>query len=199
VWGLSSTDAQFADFVRVHGPSLVHTAALLTGNHHSGEDLAQTVLTKVYLRWSRIDAPLAYAQKALVSTHIDGWRRFWRAETPTDSMPESSRHGGGAADSADGTADIGAVDSRDELRRALSSLSRRDRAVVVLRYYADLSEAQTAQLLDLPIGTVKSAASRALAQLRVQARVATIRSLGNHPLGNDPLGNEAISTAQEAS
>jgi RNA polymerase sigma-70 factor (sigma-E family) len=163
---MSGTDAQFADFVRDHGPALVHTAVLLTGNHHSGEDLAQTVLTKVYLRWSRIDSPLAYAQRALVSTHIDGWRRFWRAETPTESMPEPSIGGDDA--------DIGAVDSRDELRRALSGLSRRDRAVVVLRYYADLSEAQTAQLLGVPIGTVKSAASRALAQLRVEARMATI-------------------------
>lgn len=156
-------DAAFAAFVREHGAQLQHTARLLTGNHHSGEDLVQTVLTKMYLRWSRIDAPLAYAHKALVSTHVDGWRRFWRGETPTEVMPERSVDplAGGGGDT------YGAVEARDELRRALSTLSRRDRAIVVLRFYADQSEAQTAQALGLPVGTVKSATSRALAALRV--------------------------------
>ena len=156
-------DAAFAAFVHEHGAQLQHTARLLTGNHHTGEDLVQTVLTKMYLRWSKIDAPLAYAHKALVTTHVDGWRRFWRGETPTEVMPERS---------VDPTAHqpwdtYGAVDSRDELRRALSTLSRRDRAIIVLRFYADQSEAQTAHTLGLPVGTVKSATSRALAALRV--------------------------------
>ncbi len=157
-------DAAFAAFVREHGPRLQHTARLLTGNHHSGEDLVQTVLTKMYLRWSKIDAPLAYAHKALVSTHVDGWRRLWRGETPTEVMPERS---------VDPTVQpwdtYGDVDARDELRRALSTLSRRDRAIIVLRFYADLSEAQTAETLGLPVGTVKSATSRALSALRVAA------------------------------
>lgn len=149
--------------MREHGARLQHTARLLTGNHHSGEDLVQTVLTKMYLRWSKIDAPLAYAHKALVSTHVDGWRRLWRGETPTEVLPERS-----VDPTADAPGDTyGAVDSRDELRRALATLSRRDRAIVVLRFYADQSEAQTAETLDLPVGTVKSATSRALAALRV--------------------------------
>lgn len=158
-------DAAFAAFVREHGARLQHTARLLTGNHHSGEDLVQTVLTKMYLRWSKIDAPLAYAHKALVSTHVDGWRRLWRGETPTEVIPERSADAAlpRPEDSYD------AVDSRDELRRALSGLSSRDRAIIVLRFYADLSEAQTAETLGLPVGTVKSATSRALVALRVAA------------------------------
>lgn len=156
-------DAAFAAFVREHGARLQHTARLLTGHHQSGEDLVQTVLTKMYLRWSRIDAPLAYAHKALVSTHVDGWRRHWRGETPTEVMPE---HSVDPTASSPGDA-YGAVDSRDELRRALATLSRRDRAIIVLRFYADQSGAQTAATLGLPVGTVKSATSRALATLRV--------------------------------
>lgn len=166
-------DAAFAAFVREHGAHLQHTARLLTGNYHSGEDLVQTVLTKMYLRWSKIDAPLAYAHKALVSTHVDGWRRFWRGETPTDVLPEgpAGAAGGPAGFGAPASPadDYGAVDARDQLRRALAALSRRDRAIVVLRYYADQSEAQTAEILGLPVGTVKSATSRALAALRVAA------------------------------
>jgi RNA polymerase sigma-70 factor (sigma-E family) len=159
----ADSDAPFTEFVREHGASLQHAARLLTGDHHAGEDLVQTVLTKMYLRWSRIEAPLAYAHKALVTTHVDGWRRFWRGETPTETLPEP------IPESYVDRSGQGAVDARDELRRALATLSRRDRAVVVLRYYADQSEAQTAQLLGLPVGTVKSATSRALAALRVAA------------------------------
>ena len=156
-------EAQFRAFVETNGATLLHAARLLTGDHHRGEDLVQTALTKVYLKWGRIDAPLAYARRALVTAHIDSTRRKWWGERPTEWLPESATDDGGA----DG--DVNGSDSRDELRRMLAGLEPRDRAVIVLRYYCDLSEQDTAATLKMPLGTVKSSCARALAKLRVQA------------------------------
>ncbi len=152
-------DAGFRSFVEANGATLLHAARLLTGDHHRGEDLVQTALTKVYLKWGRIDAPLPYARKALVTAHIDQSRRKWWGERPTEILPE---HPTSANES-------GASDTRDELRRMLAGLEPRERAVVVLRYYCDLSEQDTAATLGIPVGTVKSSCSRALARLRVEA------------------------------
>ena len=152
-------DAGFRSFVEANGATLLHAARLLTGDHHRGEDLVQTALTKMYLKWGRIDAPLPYARKALVTAHIDQSRRKWWGERPTEILPEQS-----APDSDSGTSD-----TRDELRRMLAGLEPRERAVVVLRYYCDLSEQDTAATLGIPVGTVKSSCSRALARLRVEA------------------------------
>src|SRR4051794_34456052 len=132
----------------------------MTGDHHRGEDLVQTALTKVYLKWGRIDAPLPYARKALVNAHIDQTRRRWWGERPTETLPEPPD------DRAAG--DEAASESRDELRRILAGLSPKERAVVVLRYYCDLSELDTAASLGMPLGTVKSTCARALARLRVE-------------------------------
>lgn len=162
-------EAGFRAFVETNGASLLHAARLLTGDHHRGEDLVQTALTRVYLKWDRIDAPLAYARKALVSAHIDSTRRRWWGEKPTESLPELGDGAGGP-----GSSDSAAVtdaDDRDELRRLLTGLSSRERAVVVLRYYCDLSEQETAATLGMPVGTVKSTCSRALARLRVELTV----------------------------
>jgi RNA polymerase sigma-70 factor (sigma-E family) len=147
----------FRAFVDAHGATLLHAARLLTGDHHRGEDLVQTALTKVYLKWDRIDAPLAYARKALVTGHIDSTRRKWWGEQPTETLPETA--------DAD---EMATSDMRDELRRLLGELNPRERAVVVLRYYCDLSEQETAATLGMPVGTVKSTCSRALARLRVE-------------------------------
>jgi RNA polymerase sigma-70 factor (sigma-E family) len=155
-------DAAFRAFVEANGATLLHAARLLTGDHHRGEDLVQTALTRVYLKWDRIDTPLAYARKALVSAHIDSSRRRWWGEKPTSELPETP-----AAESTD----MGAADERDELRRLLAGLSPRERAVVVLRYYCDLSERDTAANLGVPVGTVKSTCSRALSRLRVEIGV----------------------------
>ena len=152
-------EAGFRAFVETNGPTLLHAARLLTGDHHRGEDLVQTALTRLYLKWGRIDAPLAYARKALVNAHIDQSRRRWWGERPTEVLPE-------VAASAPETA---AADQRDELRRMLAELAPRDRAVVVLRYYCDLSEHDTAATLGIPLGTVKSSCARALARMRVEA------------------------------
>ncbi len=152
-------EAGFRAFVEANGATLQHAARLLTGDHHRGEDLVQTALTKVYLKWGRIDAPLAYARKALVNAHIDQSRRRWWGERPTEFLPETPT----------GTGEEGPSDTRDELRRLLSGLSARERSVVVMRYYCDLSEADTAATLGIPVGTVKSSCARALARLRVEA------------------------------
>jgi RNA polymerase sigma-70 factor (sigma-E family) len=153
-------EAGFRTFVETNGAALLHAARLLTGDHHRGEDLVQTVLTRVYLKWDRIDAPRAYARKALVTAHIDSTRRRWWGERPTETLPEVL---------ADDVA--GATDDRDELRRLLGELNPRERAVIVLRYYCDLSENETAATLGMPVGTVKSTCSRALARLRVELSV----------------------------
>jgi RNA polymerase sigma-70 factor (sigma-E family) len=153
-------EAGFRAFVETNGASLLHAARLLTGDHHRGEDLVQTVLTKVYLKWGRIDAPLPYARRALVTAHIDQSRRRWWGERPTAELPEP-------VDEA-AAGEEGASDSRDELRRILAGLTPKERAVVVLRYYCDLSEQDTAATLGLPLGTVKSTCARALARLRVE-------------------------------
>ncbi|HEU5265282.1 MAG TPA: SigE family RNA polymerase sigma factor [Jatrophihabitans sp.] len=156
-------EAGFRSFVEANGATLLHAARLLTGDHHRGEDLVQTVLTKLYLKWGRIDAPLPYARKALVSAHIDQSRRKWWGERPTETLPEPPAPDSGSASTSD---------TRDELRRMLAGLDPRERAVVVLRYYCDLSEQDTAATLGMPLGTVKSSCSRALARLRVEAAAA---------------------------
>ena len=155
-------DVAFRAFVEAHGATLLHAARLMTGDHHRGEDLVQTALTRVYLKWDKIDTPLAYARKALVSAHIDSTRRRWWGERPTETLPEEPAHE---------STDVGAADQRDELRRLLTGLNARERAVVVLRYYCDLSEQETAATLGVPVGTVKSTCSRALSRLRVEIGV----------------------------
>jgi RNA polymerase sigma-70 factor (sigma-E family) len=155
-------EAAFRAFVETNGATLLHAARLLTGDHHRGEDLVQTALTRLYLKWDRVEAPLAYARKALVTAHIDSTRRRWWGERPTEVLPERS----------DSTDDARTSDTRDELRRLLAELSPRERVVVVLRYYCDLSEQDAAATLGLPVGTVKSTCSRALARLRVEAKTA---------------------------
>ena len=153
-------EAGFRAFVEANGATLLHAARLLTGDHHRGEDLVQTALTKVYLKWGRIDAPLPYARKALVNAHIDQSRRRWWGERPTETLPEPVED--------EPASDTAAAESRDELRRILAGLAPRERAVVVLRYYCDLSEQDTAATLGMPVGTVKSTCARALARLRVE-------------------------------
>ena len=150
-------DSAFRAFVEENGATLLHAARLLTGDHQRGEDLVQTVLIKVYLKWGRIDAPLAYARKALVTAQIDSSRRRWWGERPAETLPEVS-----------GADELEPAEDRDQLRRLLTQLSPRERAVVVLRYYCDLSEQDAAATLGVPVGTVKSTCSRALARMRVE-------------------------------
>jgi RNA polymerase sigma-70 factor (sigma-E family) len=158
-------DATFRAFVEEFGSTLLHAARLLTADHHSAEDLVQVALIKVYQKWGRIDAPLAYARRALVTSQIDSRRRRWWGERPSD--------GDELAAVVSEDEQITAWHERDALRHLLDQLSVRERAVIVLRYYFDLTERETAETLDVPVGTVKSTNARALARLRVAATTNT--------------------------
>ncbi|MEU5907026.1 SigE family RNA polymerase sigma factor [Micromonospora sp. NPDC047527] len=156
-------DAEFVEFARAASARLVHAAFLLTGDHHQAEDAAQTALVRTYASWSRIraDDAYGYARRTLLNHLVDGWRRPLR-EYPTEEVPEQRR-----ADVADEVA------TRRWLTAILGALSPRERAIIVLRYYFDLPEAQVAQELDISVGTVKSTSSRALEKLRAtQSRAA---------------------------
>ena len=149
---------QFRQYVAARSPALLRTAYLLTGNRADAEDLLQTALAKTYLSWERIrdrEAVDGYVRRVLVNTRTSVWRRRRVDEHPTDELPERPGR--------DATADL---DLHDALWTALSGLPRRQRATVVLRYYEDLSEAETAQVLGVSVGTVKSTTSRALQKLR---------------------------------
>jgi RNA polymerase sigma-70 factor (sigma-E family) len=139
--------------------ALLRTAVLLCGDHHRAEDLVQDALTKVAVRWSRLrdEHPDAYARQVMVRTNISWWRRR-RREVVVDVRDEASTAGPGAA-----------VDRRLLLDRALAQLTPRQRATVVLRYYDDLSERDTAEVMGVSTGTVKSQTHAALARLRQAA------------------------------
>jgi RNA polymerase sigma-70 factor (sigma-E family) len=145
----------FDEFVATRSRTLLRTAYLLTGEHALAEDLVQTALAKAWFAWGRIDGPPEpYVRRVLVTTYATWWRRKWQGERPTGSLPQVP------------TAASTSVEDRDALWRALAVLPRRQRAVVVLRYYEDLSEADTAAALGISKGTVKSQAAKALATLR---------------------------------
>jgi RNA polymerase sigma-70 factor (sigma-E family) len=155
----------FAEFASANARRLRHIARLLTGDPDRAEDLLQIALARSYRRWDRIsryDDPVAYVRRVMVNAHTDWWRRRWRHEVPTGQLPDGPTSGDLAADHAD----------RDLLARALAGLSPRERAVVVLRYYADLSEQEIARTLGVAPGTVKSASARALAKLRISPDLA---------------------------
>ena len=146
----------FESFAGAVSPRLLRSARLLTGDRHLAEDLVQATLLKIYLRWSRSgswDSPVAYAQRALYTTFCSWRGRRWSGEHSTGVLPDS------AVPAVVG-ADAGAVDA------ALRDLPRRQRAVVVARFYDDLSVRQTAELLGIAEGTVKSQTARGLDRLR---------------------------------
>jgi RNA polymerase sigma-70 factor (sigma-E family) len=152
-------DEAFSEYVAARQRALLRTAYVLTGNHHAAEDLVQTALARVYLSWNRIrdkQALDAYVRRAMVNEHTSWWRRAWRRlEHTTDELPNRP-----AAEP-----DLGAED-RDELKEFVHSLPPRQRVAIVLRYLEGLSEAETAEIMDCSVGTVKSSTSRALAALR---------------------------------
>ncbi|HVT20650.1 MAG TPA: SigE family RNA polymerase sigma factor [Mycobacteriales bacterium] len=148
--------SDFDGFVVSAAPGLLRMAIALTGERAAAEDLLQEVLERMYVAWPRIDDPLAYARRALANRSANRWRlRARRPEHTVATLPEIA-----VTDRAD---EHGA---RDELVRAVALLPARQRAVVVLRFLADLSETETAQVLGCSTGTVKSQSARALAKLR---------------------------------
>lgn len=151
-------DRDFDAFVLAHGGSLARSAYLLTGDRQRAEDLVQTALAKVSLRWDRVVAggpPAAYVRAVIVRTAIGWHRRRWTGEVADGRVPELV--------TGDETA---TVDARDRLRRALLVLPARQRAAVVLRFYEDRSEADVAALMGCSVGTVKSQTAKGLARLR---------------------------------
>lgn len=152
-------DVEFTDYLAARQPSLLRTAYLLTGDRHVAEDVLQTSLAKLYLAWDKVhdrNAVDAYVRRIMVNENNSLWRRGWKKrEYADDDLPEGDPHHD-AYD--DGT--------NDELWRVVQSLPPKARAVVVLRYYEQMSEAETADALGISTGTVKSQCSRALAALR---------------------------------
>ncbi|MCL6536997.1 MAG: SigE family RNA polymerase sigma factor [Acidothermus sp.] len=152
--------SEFRGYVAARSAALLRTAYLLTGNHADAEDLLQTALAKTYLAWRTIRDPGAvdaYVHRVLVNTRTSWWRRRRHlTEIATDEVPERPRE-----------TDLGEhVAVRDALWTAVLALPRKQRAVIVLRYYEDLSEAETARILGISVGTVKSTTAKALAKLR---------------------------------
>ncbi|MFJ9315544.1 SigE family RNA polymerase sigma factor [Pimelobacter simplex] len=153
------SDDDFAEWMGARQAALQRTAYLLAGDHHTAEDLVATTLAKVYLAWDRIDrreAVDAYARRILLNENNSLWRRAWRRrEVTSDEVPDWIAH---HDDHDEGSA--------AEVWRLLATLPPRQRSVLVLRYYEQLSEAEIAEALGVATGTVKSQASRALAALR---------------------------------
>ena len=148
---------EFTAFVAARTPALLRTAYLLTGDWAAGEDLLQTTLEQCWRRWNRLgEHPEPYVRRAMLRTFLSWRRRRWTGETPTEQLPELA-----------GADAMSAYDEREQLWRALQRLPRGQRAVIVLRYFDDLSEQETAAVLGIAVGTVKSQASKALAALRV--------------------------------
>ncbi|MFI6943942.1 SigE family RNA polymerase sigma factor [Streptomyces sp. NPDC050418] len=160
----------FASYVQARQPVLLRTARSLTSNPSDAEDLLQTALTKTYVAWERIEDHRAldgYVRRALLNTRTSQWRKRKVDEFATDELPEPEPVP--VADPAEQQA------LKDAMWRAIMKLPDRQRAMVVLRYYEDLSEAQTAEVLGVSIGTVKSAVSRALGKLREDPELTPVR------------------------
>ena len=141
-----------------HGSDLMRTAALLAGSRQDGEDLLQAALERLLRRGRRLDNPGGYLRRTLYNLAADGWRRqgAWRRKLVVIGASESARE-----------ADLmAAVDLRDALIRVLRMLPPQQRTVIVLRYWEQMSEAETAAVLGCSEGTVKSAASRGLRRMR---------------------------------
>ena len=151
-------DDEFVEFAQANSARLQRAAYLLTGDRHQAEDAAQATLVRVYAAWGRVRRkdPYAYARTVLANLITDQWRRPLR-EYATEQMPEQPQ----PRDLADD------VTKRRWLIGALQALSPRERSVVVLRHFFDVTEVDVARELDLSLGTVKSLNSRALAKLRI--------------------------------
>lgn len=163
--------ADFDDFVAARSTALLRTAYLLTHDHGLAEDLLQTALTKSWFAWGRINGnPEPYVRKVLVNTFASWWRRKWHGERPTETLPE-----GATTDSPGQSLD---------LWTAMERLPNRQRAVIVLRYFEDLTERETAELLGCSVGTVKSQTSKALAHLRIDPALHDPDSTPTDPEGD---------------
>ena len=155
-----SREDDFDRFVRDSSTSLLRTALLLAGDLSAAHDLLQTAYERTWRHWHTASAgdPTAYARRALANAATDSWRRRRRLARLPDRRAASFQNSDALA----------AIEVHDELITALLALPVRQRTVVVLRYWEDLSEAAVAEAMSCSVGTVKSQASRGLAALRIQ-------------------------------
>lgn len=162
--GNEESEADFSAYVLARQRRLVRFAYLLTGDPHEAEDLVQAALLKVYRRWHAIHGSAdGYVRTAIINEHNSWWRRPGRRrEVASSDLVTYSNPVAPADHHAD-----------HDLRAQIAALPRQQRAAIVLRYYEDLSEAETAQILGCSVGTVKSHTSRALSHLRVAMKEAT--------------------------
>jgi RNA polymerase sigma-70 factor (sigma-E family) len=167
-------EAEFREFIETRWAALLRTAYLLTGDHDRAEDLVQSALVRVHRHWAKVlaegDGPVgrtleAYVRKTIVNLNTDWWRRLGSRERPSGILP-----GGDRPSSADAYAEM---EIREDLWAELRALPPKMRAALVLRYFEDLGEAETAEILGCSIGTVKSQCSRGLARLQ-KAMSATV-------------------------
>jgi len=151
-------ERSFRAFVAARSPALMRSATLLTGGDtHAAEDLLQTALAKTAGRWKRLESPEAYVRQVLYRQQVSLWRLLRsRRETTVAELPDTPAR-------EDGT---GAAELRILVRRALTRLTARQRAMLVLRYFEDCPEREVAELLGCSVGTVRSTTHRALARLR---------------------------------
>lgn len=161
-------DADFSAYLAARQPALLRTAYLLTGDVHTAEDVVQTAFAKLYLAWHKVQRAESldgYVRRILVNEAHSLWRRPWRRrEVSAEALPEVA----GSPEYDDGrAAAVWAI---------VATLPPRQRAVIVLRYYEELSEAEIARVLGISEGTVKSQASRALAGLRASGAAASLRA-----------------------
>jgi RNA polymerase sigma-70 factor (sigma-E family) len=158
----ATADEEFSEFMHARWPQLVRLGYGLTGDRQLAEDLAQTAFARAYASWSRVrraDDPDAYVRRIVVNANKNRFRKVRVSEMLTDSLPELA----GARDSSSQR------DDRAVLMQALMRLSYGQRAAVVLRYWLDMTETETAAVLGCSVGNVKSQAARGLAKLRASA------------------------------
>jgi RNA polymerase sigma-70 factor (sigma-E family) len=158
----TTADEEFGDFMRGRWPAMVRLAYALTGDRGHAEDIAQSAFTRAYAAWPRVRQagdPDAYVRRIVINENRKRFRKHRVREDLRADLPEPA-----------GASPAAGPDEQPALLDALNRLGPRQRAVVVLRYWLDLSEAETAAALNCSVGTVKSQASRALATLRKDAR-----------------------------
>jgi RNA polymerase sigma-70 factor (sigma-E family) len=155
-------ESEFDGFVVGRSPALLRSAYLLVQDEGLAEDLLQTALTKAWFAWKRIEEPEAYVRRIMVTTSASWWRRRWNRETPTDEPEHQAM-----------AARLDEPANAQDLWVAIGHLPPRQRAVVVLRYLEDRTEAETASLMGCSVGTVKSQCAKALAKLRADGTLAS--------------------------
>ena len=163
----TTTDGEFTEFVDADHAYLSRAAYLMVGDRSVAEDLLQEALVRTYRNWRRVQPGMAraYCRRTMLNLTTDRWRRK-RFEAPNLTDPDALTASRSAADYA-------GVEDRDDIARQLALLNPRERAIVVMRFYSDLSEADVAAELGLPLGTVKSTCHRALQRLRSAAEPTT--------------------------